>query len=385
MRVLLLWHAAADPHNRPIFDALIRRSGLEALILAPRRVEDRLVHWRLDRPVVRRNPATGSSYRIEPVTAFRAHRIGHLWYPGLPVHLLRFRPEVIHLASGEAAQAVSVETMLARPLFAPRARVVLMMIQNIVVDYRWPWPVLERFVLRRADRPVAYSPGALAVLRRRGVRGPIPIQPFGLDARAFRPGRPSPIRRRMGPGAPVIGWVGRMFLGKGLQVLLEASARMQRPHRLLIVGDGPRRDEERRHAERLRIADRVTWVGPATPDAMPGLYAAMDIYTHPAIARPSDLPAWKEQFARTLPEAMLSGVPVVGSRSGEIPWVIGDGGLIVPERNSAALARALDRLVSSRARRHALGRQGRARALAHFTCDVAAAGLMRIWRDVASG
>ncbi len=250
-----------------------------------------------------------------------------------------------------------------------------------MTEYRWPWPLLQRLVLRSVDGAVAYSPGARAVLRRRGVRGEIPIQPFGVDPGEFRPGRPSPWRRRMGRGAPVIGWVGRMNLGKGLQVLLEASARMRRSHRLLIAGDGPQQDAERAHAARLGITRRITWAGSVPNRDMPGVYAAMDIYTHPAISRPPDWPAWKEQFARTLPEAMLSGVPVVGSRSGEIPWVVGRNGLLVPERNPFALARSLDRLTASHALRRHYGTLGRTNALRRFTWDAAAAGLVTIWRD----
>ena len=50
---------------------------------------------------------------------------------------------------------------------------------------------------------------------------------------------------------------------------------------------------------------------------------------------------WKEQFGRVLIEAMALGVPVIGSDSGEIPWVIGDAGLVFPEGNSAVLRERL--------------------------------------------
>jgi glycosyltransferase involved in cell wall biosynthesis len=285
--------------------------------------------------------------------------------------------------------AVAFMTVVDRALVARdlgrRIPVLLHMVQNIRVDYRWPWPVIERFVLRRIDGAVAYSPGARALLRSRGVRGPIPVQPFGVDDRLFRAGSASPIRRRMGPGAPVIGWVGRMHFAKGLHLLLEASARMRRPHRLLVVGDGPRRAEERARAARLGLDRRTTWLPPQPTERMPAVYRAMDIYVHPAISRPKEDPAWrnwKEQFARTLPEAMLSSCAVVGSTSGEIPWVLGGTGAVVPERSPAALARALDRLVASESLRHRLGARARARALTHFTFDAAAAGLLRCWRSL---
>jgi len=385
VRILFVWHVAADPNNRPLFDAILRARAVDLLVLTLPQVEDRQVRWRLGRPVERRSSATGSRYRIVPGRAVWPGSLGHHWYLDLPGHLRAFRPDLVHLASGEAAMAIAVETAAACRVFAPRAKFVLHMVQNMVVDYRWPWPLLERFVLRNIDAAVAYSPGARWLLRRRGFRGPVPVQPFGVDARAFQPRACAFRARRSAPRrVPVVGWVGRMFLGKGLHVLLDASARMRRPHRLLVVGDGPRRAIEGALARRLGIADRVTWAGSIPLERIPACYAAMDVYTHPGITRPPDMPAWKEQFARTLPEAMLMGLPVVGSRSGEIPWVVGDGGIIVPERDPVALGRALDRLVASALLRRRLGDRGRARALEHFTFDAAAAGLIRIWRKILS-
>ncbi|MEK7476280.1 MAG: glycosyltransferase family 4 protein [Candidatus Coatesbacteria bacterium] len=381
MKIFFLWHAAADPNNHPLFDAMLRARNLEIRVLTLPGVEDRQVRWRLAQPVERRNPATGSRYRIVPGRAVSAASLGHHWYTDLPKHLREFRPDLIHLATGEAAMAVAVEMAAARRVFAPRARLLIHIVQNLLVDYRWPWPLLERWVLRQVDGAVAYSPGAEWLLRRRGFGKRIWVQPFGVDARLFRPRRLPPRRFGLATGVPVIGWVGRIFLGKGLHLLLEASARMKRNHQILVVGDGPRRDAEHARAARLGIAARVRWAGPVSLARIPDCYAAMDVYTHPGVSRPADMPAWKEQFARTLPEAMLTGLPVVGTRSGEIPWVVGDGGIIVPERDPAALARALDRLMGSAALRRQLGGFGRARALEHFTFDAAAAGLVRIWRE----
>jgi glycosyltransferase involved in cell wall biosynthesis len=60
-------------------------------------------------------------------------------------------------------------------------------------------------------------------------------------------------------------------------------------------------------------------------------------------------PGWKEQFGRVIPEALACGTAVVGSDSGEIPRLIREsgGGLIFPERDVAALAAALEQMISS--------------------------------------
>ena len=78
-------------------------------------------------------------------------------------------------------------------------------------------------------------------------------------------------------------------------------------------------------------------------------------------------PNWKEQFGRTLVEAMACGVPVIGSTCGEIPNVIGDAGLIFPEDDATALATQLRRLQSDCVVRADLAQRGRQRVLANFT------------------
>ena len=97
------------------------------------------------------------------------------------------------------------------------------------------------------------------------------------------------------------------------------------------------------------------------------------------------LPNWKEQFGRVLVEAMACGVPVVGSRSGEIAHVIGDAGLIVPEEDVDALRSALLQLMQDDALRTELGRRGRRRVLERFTQAQIAAETVEVYRSMIAG
>ncbi len=96
---------------------------------------------------------------------------------------------------------------------------------------------------------------------------------------------------------------------------------------------------------------------------MPAIVAAWDALALPSRTRPN----WKEQFGRILVEAMASGVPCVGSTSGEIPHVLGDAGLVVPEGEATALRAALARLQDDAALRQELAARGRAQAESRFT------------------
>jgi glycosyltransferase involved in cell wall biosynthesis len=81
-------------------------------------------------------------------------------------------------------------------------------------------------------------------------------------------------------------------------------------------------------------------------------------------------------------EAMACGVPVIGSNSGEIPRVIGEAGLVVPEGDVAALREAIRHLAGDQELRQRLAAAGRARVLAHFTQEQVARKLAAVYASV---
>src|SRR5436305_9013059 len=89
----------------------------------------------------------------------------------------------------------------------------------------------------------------------------------------------------------------------------------------------------------------------------------MDVFVLPSLTRPN----WKEQFGRVLVEAMACETPVIGSRSGEIPRVIGDAGLLFQEGNVQELAARVRRLLDDPTLYAQLAAQGRQRVLERYT------------------
>ena len=141
---------------------------------------------------------------------------------------------------------------------------------------------------------------------------------------------------------------------------------MRTPWRALFVGGGPLEADLRawaaRHGDRVRVVTNVPH------DGVPAHLNAMDVLAAPS----QTIPRWREQLGRMLIEAFSCGVAVVGSDSGEIPHVIGDAGLVVPEADEAAWADALGGLLESPARRAELAARGLARARAEFAWPVIA-------------
>ena len=160
---------------------------------------------------------------------------------------------------------------------------------------------------------------------------------------------------------PLVLFVGRLVAYKGVDVLLRAMRDVRA--RAVIVGDGPLRNELTALAAELDIADRVHFAGNAPADELTALYNACDLFVLPSVTR-------AEAFGMVQIEAMSCGKPVISTDlpSG-VPWVNlhGNTGLIVPPRDSAALAVALRTLLDDAGLRERMGRAGRQRVESEFS------------------
>jgi len=165
---------------------------------------------------------------------------------------------------------------------------------------------------------------------------------------------------------PVIGTVCRLVEPKkGLSVLLHAVERLTQQSatarcQLLIVGDGPAFDQLRRLSEELGIAPWVVFAGMRRDIA--SLLPLMDVFV---------LPSAYEGFGISIIEAMAAGRPVVATAVGGIPDIVvhGETGLLVPPGDPAALAAAVDTLLTSPRKAAAFGARGRARASEQFSIE----------------
>ena len=187
----------------------------------------------------------------------------------------------------------------------------------------------------------------------RGV--PVAVVPNGVDLERFRPDPDAraEMRRRKSEGDTVAVFVGGDWDRKGLGVALRAIALLRDGGRsvgLWVVGEGDR-DRFRNEAERLGIADRVSFFGPR-PDVERWLQAA-DLLV---------LPTLYETFSLVAHEAAACGLPVVATRVHGIDELAGDeeAGLLVA-RDPSAVAAAVARLADAPELRRRMGDEGRRR------------------------
>jgi glycosyltransferase involved in cell wall biosynthesis len=211
-------------------------------------------------------------------------------------------------------------------------------------------PVVGRLrsrVLRDAAFVAARSDSAARLARLWGAAGEVAFAPPAIPSweqvAASAEARPF-----------TVGYAGRLVERKGLLDLLAAVRRLDAPVQLLLIGNGDLREQlegEPIPGSRVRILDALSH------DRMASGYTQLDVLVMPSHTTPT----WKEQFGRAIVEALWCGVPVVGSDSGEIPWLIGltEGGLVFPEGDVEALARLLAELRGSAQLRSELAQRGR--------------------------
>jgi glycosyltransferase involved in cell wall biosynthesis len=237
---------------------------------------------------------------------------------------------------------------------------------SIIELYDLVRPGLGRKVLTAASAlsstAVAISQAVADCIGPRGARH-VRIVPLSVDLDRFGPGPVSPqVRQHLtsDESAPLVGIVGRIDPEKGVDVLVRAMGLLggtAAGAHLVVVGSAglaPDGYPERVRAEAERtLGDRVRFVG-RTND-VPGTLRALDILVNASVAEP---------FGLSVLEAQASGVAVVGTRAGGIPDFVfdGDNGLLVPNGDADALAKALDRLITDDDLRARLAERGRVTA-----------------------
>jgi sugar transferase (PEP-CTERM/EpsH1 system associated) len=281
-------------------------------------------------------------------------RPGHLLrdYPRLYRLFRRLRPSVVHTRNLAALEAVV-------PAWAARVPV------RVHGEHGWNWEDPEgrrrryRYV-RGLYRPFVSRYVALSRHLEEYLEHQVGVPPQrvsqiynGVDTERFRPAQP---RERIA-GCPfvhpddfLVGWVGRMDPVKDLPNLLQGFARAAQSAasrlRLVLVGDGPMRPAVERLVRENGVSELVWFAGERSDVAQ--LMRGLDCFV---------LPSLGEGISNTILEAMATRLPIVATRVGGNAELIESGmtGLLVPPRDSDALARALLRYSSDRAlaRRHA--------------------------------
>lgn len=176
----------------------------------------------------------------------------------------------------------------------------------------------------------------------------------------------------------VIGTVTRLVTIKGVEHLIRAvgSLRSRHPNvRLMIIGEGPLKDELAKFVSELALTDSVVFCG-FHNDPLP-FFHAFDIFC---------LPSLNEGMGRVILEAMACGKPVVASDTGGIPELVQDGvtGFLCPIADPGSIAAAIEKLINNNQLCREFGAAGKKAATAKFSIEKMISDIENIYTDALS-
>ncbi|MCS7007573.1 MAG: glycosyltransferase family 4 protein [Thermoleophilia bacterium] len=182
-------------------------------------------------------------------------------------------------------------------------------------------------------------------------------------------------RARFGVSGPTLAFAGRITRQKALEVALAALAGVERA-RLLVAGDGPELEAVRAEAARLRLGDRVRFLGPLEREGVLALLRAADA---------SLLASSWENFPHAVVESLAVGTPVVATAVGGVAELVraGENGLLVPPGDVEALREAIRAIVEDDALRERLASRA-ARSVEELAAERVYARLEEILREAAA-
>jgi glycosyltransferase involved in cell wall biosynthesis len=236
------------------------------------------------------------------------------------------------------------------------------------------YPVgMQRRVIQRCDRILTSSQETAREIHRAFGVSPDRIRMVynGLDADFFRPLHGEPKR----PDS-------LLFVGntddskKGIFYLLQALTLLPARVTLTIVDQGiPYKTHTPQLAQKLGLTSRVNFTGKVSAEVLRQLYASSEAVI---------LPSLYEGFGLPAAEAMACGTPVVATRAGALPEVVGEdgAGLLVPTRDPAALARAILEVLRDPDRRGKMGMVGRQRVERLFTWQRVAGRTLEVYKEL---
>ncbi|MEO0824950.1 MAG: hormogonium polysaccharide biosynthesis glycosyltransferase HpsO [Cyanobacteria bacterium J06635_15] len=372
MRILVASHTYIVDLNCEKLRALANLDdSVEVTIVVPKRWKPGGVQNRL----IETQPQQAGRFRIVPVSNFSENNQGLLLFGADLIKLLReFRPHIIQVEQGSKALAYA-QTITLNRVLGLKAKNVFFTWWNLPYELKFPVSLIEQYTLGQTNGVVVGNQDGADILRDRGYDGPIKVMPqLGVDEQLFKPQDQPELAQSLGiqPEDFVIGFVGRFVEEKGLLTLAQAVTKLgDRPWKWLLLGRGSLKESVIKMAEEAGIRDRLIWIESVPHDDVPRYINLMDTLVLPSETtyRFKTLTAvgWKEQFGHVIIEAMACRVPVIGSDSGEIPYVIGDAGLVFPEANAEALADCLTKLIDQPNLKEDLAQKGYDRAMAQYT------------------
>lgn len=299
-------------------------------------------------------------------------------------------PSLVRLVRQRCADYDVIHAHMPDPLAAialyraqPKAKLVLHWHSDVVRQRlgRTLYAPLQDWVLRRADAVIATSQRyadsspCLRPWKHKTHIVPIGITDHAVDDCASQV---AALRERF-KGKRLVFSLGRMTYYKGFDVLIDAAALLPPDCMVVVGGEGALLSRYRAQVARRGLEGRIVFIGPIERQELPAYFAAAELFCLASTVR-------AEAYGVVLLEAMAMGKPVVAT---EIPgsgvgWINQSGvtGLNVPVRDAAALATAINTLLSDAEMARRFGQAARQRYLEHLDALSMVTATERLYRQL---
>lgn len=233
------------------------------------------------------------------------------------------------------------------------------------------------FTLKRAD-VVCSTSHVMAKETNKYTNKQIHVTPFGVDLNKFKP-----ISELQKEKEITIGTVKALSDKYGIADLIRAFSSVYKENpmtKLLIVGDGPQRQEYEELVRNLGLSDVTTFTGRVPNDKVPQYINKMKVFCVPSTED-------SESFGVAAVESMACGVPVVVSNVGGLPEVVLEGqtGYVVPKESPKELAKAITDLVVNESKRREMGHRGVGHVKKLYNWTDNANGMLQLYKVTLEG
>lgn len=388
IKLLVISTHLANAQYQVRWQKLAEQFPVQVRILVPR--QWRSTYYEGKEEVFSPQPVKDGNFEVRPVATSNDSQWWTYTIKGFRQELTDFAPDVIFCIHDETMSQLQ-QTLICRSLYMPKAKVMFFSthalmglgqarnpLRNLAGYLRW------MFVRANADAVGVHYPDQADTFRSRGFKGKVYVQTqVGIDPGLFHPDTAlrHSMRERLGLKGFTIGFAGRMREEKGIFDLLNACAQRPFDGQLLFVGDGPQCQRAREMAAELGLGDRAIFTGKVPAKDVPHYMCAMDAFFTGSLSRRS----WIDTFPNAIAQAMACRVPVIGSNSGAIPYMLADTGLVYPEGDAAALRDAIDKLRTDPALIDRLAQAGMQRSLEEFCVPSLAGKFHTLLEDLLAG
>lgn len=378
MRILIISHAYVSKYHQQKIEALAKYKDLEIFLMVPEfGIEGGGQKIYLEK---KQDP----NYTIIPVQSYYSGKWNSYIIKKFRKYIKEIKPDIVYI---EEEYWTNVAWQMARvKRMPPKAKIVLFTWENIFHDWlregksiyqkiRFAlFYMIEKKVLSYVDAIIAGNKEASLVAQKKGFTKSIEIVPqFGVDMNYFKKKNSDWLKMELALERRfVVGYIGRIAKEKGIEDLIKVAVVFSKqtiPYvKFLVIGNGPYKQEAQELVRTLGLEERFVFVPSVDFNFIVDYYSLMDVMVIPSRTTPE----WKEQFGRTIIEAMSCGIPVIGSDSGAIPEVVGDAGLIFREGDVNDLTEKIAQVMNNNQLKEDLIMKGQKRVQENFTMEIIA-------------